>query len=70
MRLTAEGDAGSDRLRGTHSRDVLRGGFGNDILNADDNAPGDVLDCGQGNDVAIFNVGDLVSPNCESARQA
>ena len=42
-------------------------------LNADDNAGGDNLNCGTGpfaSDLAIFNLGDVVSTNCDLLQPA
>jgi Ca2+-binding RTX toxin-like protein len=46
------GDTGNDDLVGGRDPDVLRGGAGDDGLGADDDAPGDLVDCGPGNDAS------------------
>ena len=45
--------------------DTMYGYYGDDTINADDNAGGDQIDCGPGFDHAIFNSGDIVNSNCE-----
>jgi Ca2+-binding RTX toxin-like protein len=68
---TLLGGAQADDLIGGIGRDSLSGGTGNDNLNADDNAGGDDLDCGEhlfDNDLAVFNLGDTVSSDCERQR--
>jgi Ca2+-binding RTX toxin-like protein len=67
---TLEGNDGDDNLHGDAGRDLLQGGWGDaDVLDGDDNGPGDTLDCGPGNnDLAIYNTGDTVRSNCERTR--
>jgi Ca2+-binding RTX toxin-like protein len=67
---TLEGNDGDDNLRGDAGRDLMQGGWGDvDVLDGDDNGPGDTLDCGPGNnDLAIYNTGDTVLSNCERTR--
>ena len=68
---TLLGGAQADDLIGGIGRDSLSGGTGNDNLNADDNAGGDDLDCGEhlfDNDLAVFNLGDTVASDCERQR--
>jgi Ca2+-binding RTX toxin-like protein len=62
---TLEGDIGDDLLEGGAGRDQLFGEGDNDTVNADDNAGGDFVDCGPGNDSATVNLGDSVT-NCET----
>jgi Ca2+-binding RTX toxin-like protein len=67
------GNAGDDLVIGGTGPDRMLGELGSDVLNADDNAGGDFLDCGgsfiaPGNDLAIYNKGDTVSSNCELKR--
>lgn len=54
-----------DRVTGGPGRDTLIGYYGDDTIDADDDAPGDEINCGPGFDKAIFNPGDTVNTNCE-----
>jgi RTX calcium-binding nonapeptide repeat (4 copies) len=75
------GEAGDDTLRGGDHDDRLSGGIGvdnmfgdrgDDSVSGNDGAGGDSLDCGENlfdSDFAIFNRGDIVSPNCEQQQQ-
>jgi len=56
--------------RFTNDTDVLRGDGGSDRLRADDGDGQDVFICGNGNDVAIGDVGDTATDGCETARTA
>jgi Ca2+-binding RTX toxin-like protein len=67
------GDSGDDTLGGGKGRDYLSGGRGvdtleggpsNDRLIAIDRKSGDIVDCGQGDDRAFVDAGDIVT-NCE-----
>ena len=59
------GDA-NDALVGGDGEDRLQGDDGDDTLRSDDGAPGDLDDCGDGNDAAFAERFDGVSATCES----
>src|SRR3712207_1115734 len=64
------GGEGNDSLWGYYGDDALFGGDGNDFINAfdDERFTGgeDIVDCGKGHDVVIFDKGvDKVDKNCE-----
>ena len=61
---TLIGNIGNDTLNGGTGLDTLSGGAGNDIINADDAAAGDKVDCGLGVDTATINKGDT-TVGCE-----
>src|SRR5262249_32478717 len=57
------GRAGNDKLFGYAGNDVLNGGPGNDTLVGGTGA--DKLNCGKGNDIAIADLTDVISADCE-----
>jgi Ca2+-binding RTX toxin-like protein len=59
------GRNGDDHVEGGNGKDDVKGENGNDLLDGDDGDPGDSLDCGADDDLAIFNQGDTVFSNCE-----
>jgi Ca2+-binding RTX toxin-like protein len=67
---TLEGNDGNDFIHGDAGADLMEGGWHDDELDGDDNAPGDTLDCGPGDDLAVYNPGDTVLSNCERTRLA
>jgi hypothetical protein len=60
------GKGGSDKLYGLGGNDTLVGGPGNDTLVG--GAGADKLQCGPGHDIAIGDVKDKVSADCETVR--
>jgi Ca2+-binding RTX toxin-like protein len=63
-RLT--GEAGEDCIDGGPGRDRISGGSGDDVIRARDGTP-DVVDCGEGDDLAIVDSKDTLR-NCERTR--
>ena len=59
------GRNGNDHVEGGNGGDDVRGENGDDLVEGNDGDPGDTLDCGADDDLAIFNQGDTVSSNCE-----
>jgi Ca2+-binding RTX toxin-like protein len=59
------GRNGNDHVEGGNGQDDVKGENGNDVVEGNDGDPGDALDCGADDDLAIFNQGDTVSSNCE-----
>jgi hypothetical protein len=69
-RDTIYGGGNDDHLVGGTGLDKMYGELGGDRLDADDNAGGDLLDCGAGFDFAIWNPGDILTNNCDQDQQA
>ena len=64
---TLIGGGGRDRLRGMGGNDFLSGGAGNDRIDARDGAGFvDRVLCGDGQDTALVDPGDIVDPGCEN----
>jgi len=60
------GGPGGDYLNGGKGIDIMFGEGGNDYIDAADNRPDDLVNCGAGvNDKAVYDTGDNVKPNCE-----
>src|SRR5947208_5671796 len=62
------GKAGSDKLYGLGGNDTLAGGPGNDTLVGGSGA--DKLQCGPGRDIAIGDMKDKISTDCETVSGA
>lgn len=65
---TVRGNAAANLMESRGNRDSLYGVEGNDEINVFDRVGGDIVDCGAGNDVVIYDTGDTVS-NCEDMRE-
>ncbi len=64
---TLIGGGGRDRIRGMGGNDFLSGGASNDRIDARDGAGFvDRVMCGDGQDTALVDPGDIVDPDCES----
>ena len=64
---TLIGGGGRDRLRGMGGNDFLCGGAGNDRIDARDGTGFvDRVLCGDGQDTALVDPGDIVDPDCEN----
>jgi Ca2+-binding RTX toxin-like protein len=66
---TLTGGSGDDRLVGGPGADVLRGRDGNDTLDARD-GEADVVECGNGVDIALVDQFDQVGESCEQTQLA
>jgi Ca2+-binding RTX toxin-like protein len=60
-----DGGAGPDLLRGGPGSDHINGGPGNDLILAFGDGAADVVDCGDGQDVAVVDATDQVANDCE-----
>jgi hypothetical protein len=65
---TANGGPGADVIGGSAFPDTVAGGGGNDIIDVSGDGPGDSVNCGGGIDTVIYDVGDVISGNCETRR--
>jgi len=63
--LAMDGDDDVDAARFAGDTDKVKGGRGDDTINAADGDPFDAIGCGGGKDVAIFDPGDYVAGSCE-----
>ena len=63
-----EGGSGDDLLTGDGGRDTIRGGSGNDRINARDGRR-DSISCGAGRDTVIADRCDRVAKDCERVRR-
>jgi Ca2+-binding RTX toxin-like protein len=59
------GDADADEIYGGRGDDDLFGGDGDDYLNAADDRAGDEVNCGDGTDDGVADIGDTVDANCD-----
>jgi Putative metal-binding motif/RTX calcium-binding nonapeptide repeat (4 copies) len=66
---TLEGGEGADTLTGLGGADTLTGGGANDVIQARDGVA-DTVSCGTGNDRAVVDPADQVSPDCETVEYA
>jgi Ca2+-binding RTX toxin-like protein len=66
---TLDGGDGNDTLTGLGGADTLTGGVGNDVIQARDGVA-DTVSCGTGDDRAVVDPADQVSPDCETVEYA
>src|SRR3954469_14282944 len=66
---TLDGGDGNDTLTGLGGADTLTGGGGNDVIQARDGGA-DTVSCGTGDDRAVVDPADQVSPDCETVEYA